>query len=290
MSDSEQQPPPIPQKVSAYDGYEHYRDSFRPARTQGSLASYVGLAVGLAVWYASAHLFYIDMATGPMSGLVAIFAGALGFAVMLVYVVVLAILAKASPHGGRALLAAGVLFAVVGASVHSDKDRPAPVAATAPEHGRVVPEVWITSIFYEGMYGPPGEVPSSLLAITEHDNRVAVRNKAGAAVFVKLARVAPDARANGGWRGCALHLVGLDDAYEARIPNAATAELELSAECPNEMRNAALEYRVDTIDSPNEHAWWSSSAFAAPTGRDLENGRGNSPLPKTYKLETLFPR
>lgn len=157
---------------------------------------------------------------------------------------------------------------------------------------RATREDWVQQLIATGRYGAPGTVPPMLEERpSDAGFAVTVRNVGASEIVMALARVAADAAASGGWRGCGYTGYAGEGAEEwVTIGSGESAVFELEPYCAElylEL-DAYLEYRVGDEAVPLENSWWTTSAFAAPHGRAEEQGSGTARLPSSYDAREFF--
>ena len=286
------QPPPNENR-DAYDGHANYREGLGPKASGEMLRVCVRGLLAIATCIASTWLVYKFMspesaasriAGGLFAGLVGLIAGAFCYPWLNGSEP-----GKSRPWGPRDLIAAAFFVFAYTIPLHLQLDREERERQVRQERQRVEErerdqyhaqrrEEGVAKIRRLGRFAEPGVLPPDFL-VQDHGTAVKVIYRGEKGTVISLSRVLPDSDSPGGWKGCALWTGGVHGHgryYGHFIDPGMSLSFSMYDGCVEEFRDAPLEFRVGepTMEGEaGERAWWSSSAFAMPEGREAETMR-----------------
>lgn len=151
---------------------------------------------------------------------------------------------------------------------------PASEAGRAPKESKEARAAFLGELWKSGSHGPTGVVPPMLGVAENAKARITITNLGATPLHIALARVKESPGSNPRWRGCDMDPLMGGPTY-AFVKPGEIWFFDLHPLCPEDLREATLEYRVGR--SPGDTGWWSDSAFDAPAGRPAKpaaTGRG----------------
>jgi len=122
---------------------------------------------------------------------------------------------------------------------------------------------WIDSL-KSGAHAPPGVTPP-MFDVVDDGRVVIATNRGPGRHAIAMARVLPDPRAPGGWRGCSMRNGRYGSPEFYTLDPGESARFFPDPACATEFAGAVIEYRVG--NGPPDTGWWSDSAIATPEGR-----------------------
>ena len=294
-----------------YDGHSNYRDDFEPKPAGEVLRAFVRGLLAIAVCVTTTRLVYTLSA--PDSAvtriIIGLFAGVAGL--------IAGCLAYPMLHGWRngesrpwtpldAVAAAYFVF-LFAIPYHLAQQRDQRRELAQLEQERIDRQERaryqerrnadaVDKLRRSGNYAEPGVVPPGLHVVDEGAT-VTVTNNGDHFADVSLSRVLVDAGSPGGWKGCALWTGGFhnEGRYHGHVLRPGMSlTFSMYGDCIEEFRDAPLEFRVGNplmSGEAGERAWWSSSAFAFPEGREAETMRrlANARSPGRKPVSTPEP-
>jgi hypothetical protein len=161
---------------------------------------------------------------------------------------------------GAAALLAIVWYAVPQVkAMRAETDR----RAYAIEENRVRAQQraeWIEAL-RQGAHAPPGVTPP-MFDVVDDGRVVVATNRGPGRHAIAMARVMPDPRAPGGWRGCSMRNGRFGSPEFYTLEPVESARFFPDPACAAAFAGAVLEFRVGY--GPPGQGWWSDAAIATP--------------------------